>query len=889
MNVPRYASPIAGVLLHLLAGTALFAQSLWVSGITAPSTANGIYVKQSGTQYGYSYWKHESQNYYIYNHVYSGDSKNYWNIDADFNDADVYFFTLSSAASPVGLSWSAFGTAAGSASVIVYVVAPEIEIRGNNAVITSGDVTPSFGDHTMFGSVDVSTGTAIRTFTIHNVGAGALALTGSSPYVTISGTNAGDFSITAIPTNSIASTGSTTFHVTFNPSAVGNRVATITIANDDADESVYTFSIQGRGFTPENLVVSGITTPAANGNYLHQGVIFNFEYWKHESANFYLYNDEFDNSRYWTIDNNTDDAKSYFYSKDHSEDPSPINVVAWDTSGGLGGRGTPIVMGAVPAPNIVLLGNSVVISAGDTTASLTDYTDFGAADVSTGTVLRMFKIKNRGGATLTMAGSSPYITFSGIHASDFTCTSIPSSSIAAGDSATFQISFNPSDVGYRSASLSIASNDVEKNPFTFCIRGYGFHPKNLIVSGITTPAAANGNYIHQGVTFNFEYWKHQTLGYYIYNDDYLGARYWNIDNNTDDTVSYYWSKDHSEDYSPVNVSVWDTTGSHLGAIGIPHIIEAAPTIQATSIGLTSNADGTQFNISWTNGSGMKRAVFMKEGTGAITTPANNTTYTASADWNSKGTQLGSSGYYCIYNGTENNIAITNTTARTQYTVQAFEYNNSAGNEQFNTASATGNPSNETSLPVELTTFTATAAHNAATLTWSTATELNNVGFEVERTVTGHQQPGKSTWLKVGFVHGAGSSNSPKAYSFVDANISSGTYAYRLKQIDIDGTYKYSVETELTLSVPHVFLLNHNYPNPFNPSTTISFTLAEDGFTTLKIYDILGRETATLVKENLRAGTLHQVSFNAATHSAGMYFYKLESGTNTQVRKFLLLK
>jgi hypothetical protein len=280
---------------------------------------------------------------------------------------------------------------------------------------------------------------------------------------------------------------------------------------------------------------------------------------------------------------------------------------------------------------------------------------------------------------------------------------------------------------------------------------------------------------------------------------------------------------------------------------------------------------------------------MKEGTGTITNPANNTTYSASADWNLKGTQLGSSGYYCVYNGTGNNFSVTNTTQNTQYIVQIFEYNNSTGNEQYNTVTATGNPNNQTTLPVELTTFTATAANNAATLTWNTATEVNNYGFEVERRAISNQQSGISNWLKIGFVQGAGTSNVTHCYSFTDANVSAGIYAYRLKQTDNDGTYKYSGEAEITLLVPNVFALNQNYPNPFNPTTTIEFTLQEDGFTTLKVYDVLGKEIAMLVHDNLQAGVLHKTTFNASKLSSGMYFYKLESNKQMQVKKLLLIK
>ncbi len=137
---------------------------------------------------------------------------------------------------------------------------PEINLQGNSTSIASGDATPATGDHTDFGSTAVAGGTVARTFTIQNTGTGALNLTGSSPFVAISGTNAGDFSITATPSSSIAASSSTTFEVTFDPSAVGARTATLTIANDDSNEGTYTFAIQGTGLnsnTSDIVVESG--------------------------------------------------------------------------------------------------------------------------------------------------------------------------------------------------------------------------------------------------------------------------------------------------------------------------------------------------------------------------------------------------------------------------------------------------------------------------------------------------------------------------------------------------------------------------------------------------------------------------------------------------------
>jgi hypothetical protein len=196
------------------------------------------------------------------------------------------------------------------------------------------------------------------------------------------------------------------------------------------------------------------------------------------------------------------------------------------------------------------------------------------------------------------------------------------------------------------------------------------------------------------------------------------------------------------------------------------------------------------------------------------------------------------------------------------------------------------------VPVELASFTATTANNTATLAWSTATETNNYGFNIERriveTVNSKSQNTTTNWEKLEFVKGSGTSSSAHSYSYTDANVSSGTYAYRLKQIDNDGTYKYSSEAEVTVAVPTVFALGQNYPNPFNPSTVISYSLPVNGSVSMKVYDILGREVVTLVNEVKNAGS-YEVTFNASKLASGVYFYKLQSGSYMSVKKLVLMK
>ena len=194
------------------------------------------------------------------------------------------------------------------------------------------------------------------------------------------------------------------------------------------------------------------------------------------------------------------------------------------------------------------------------------------------------------------------------------------------------------------------------------------------------------------------------------------------------------------------------------------------------------------------------------------------------------------------------------------------------------------------LPVELASFTATANRTNADLHWSTAMEVNNYGFEIERRLVNRNLSlVTGNWEKIGFVEGNGTSNSAYSYSYTDASVSSGTYAYRLKQIDNDGTYKYSSEAEITIAVPKVVALNQNYPNPFNPTTTITFTLEQDGFTTLKIYDVLGREVTTLVNGEMKSGVVNTVSFNASKLSSGVYFSRLEAGPFVSTTKLILMK
>ena len=190
------------------------------------------------------------------------------------------------------------------------------------------------------------------------------------------------------------------------------------------------------------------------------------------------------------------------------------------------------------------------------------------------------------------------------------------------------------------------------------------------------------------------------------------------------------------------------------------------------------------------------------------------------------------------------------------------------------------------IPVELTSFTAEASEGLVELRWITATETNNQGFEVQRSNGGEFET-------LTFVEGHGTTTESQAYLYADRDVKVGAYSYRLKQVDFDGTFEYSDVVEVDVPAPAVFALDQNYPNPFNPSTKISFRLAVDSKVSLKVFDVLGQEVATLLNGNIVAGS-HQIDFNASTLNSGVYLYQIEAtgidGTNfTSVKKMILTK
>jgi V8-like Glu-specific endopeptidase len=189
------------------------------------------------------------------------------------------------------------------------------------------------------------------------------------------------------------------------------------------------------------------------------------------------------------------------------------------------------------------------------------------------------------------------------------------------------------------------------------------------------------------------------------------------------------------------------------------------------------------------------------------------------------------------------------------------------------------------IPVELTALNAAVDYNSVTITWTTATELNNKGFSVERKLKY-----ENSWNELGFVAGNGTTTNIHNYFFIDAGIDANTYIYRLKQIDFDGTMSYSSEVEVEVTGISDYSLYQNYPNPFNPATTIKFRLAEKSFVTLKVYDQLGSEVDVLLNGELPAGEqIVQFNTEGKNLASGIYFYQLTTDKKSDVRKMILMK
>jgi hypothetical protein len=404
--------------------------------------------------------------------------------------------------------------------VIITVNAPEINVSGNAISIVDGDTTPAIADATDFSATDITSGTITKTYTIQNLGGAPLTIGG----VTITGTGAADFSIVTPPAATVTGYDSTTLVVMFNPSSAGTKTATITVSNDDGDEAVYDFSVQGTGTNPEiNMtgnatnIPDGSTTPSTANHtdfgsiYVNGGTVtrtFTIQHVNTGTGTLNIGAITFSGANASDFSVTTAPGSTAL-----SSNTSTTFVVTFNPNG-TGLRTATIsiasndvdenpynftIQGTGTDSEINLVGNSISIADGTTTTTTANHTDFGLTAVSSGNIVRTFTIQNQAGATSNLIIGT--ISITGANASDFSYTSPLSSNLAPGASTTFTVTFDPNANGVRNATINIVSNDSDETPYDFAVSGIGTAPEMdlqgngvSIVDGDATPSTTDATH-----------------------------------------------------------------------------------------------------------------------------------------------------------------------------------------------------------------------------------------------------------------------------------------------------------------------------------------------------------------------------------------------------------
>ncbi len=205
----------------------------------------------------------------------------------------------------------------------------------------------------------------------------------------------------------------------------------------------------------------------------------------------------------------------------------------------------------------------------------------------------------------------------------------------------------------------------------------------------------------------------------------------------------------------------------------------------------------------------------------------------------------------------------------------------------------GSISTDNSLPVELASFTASADFGKVVLDWTTASELDNLGFNIFRRLLAEED----AWEQVNsdMIEGQGNTSQETNYSFVDSKVIAGqTYVYKLQSVSLNGVLADEKTVEVSVPVPTEYALFNNYPNPFNPTTSIRFQMPETNKVQLVIYDSQGRIVKQLIKNKSMSRGEHVVTWDATDEignrvASGMYFYRFGAGSFVKMGKMILLK
>ncbi|MEO9485385.1 MAG: choice-of-anchor D domain-containing protein [Ekhidna sp.] len=794
----------------------------------------------------------------------------------------------------------------------------EMEVSGNGQEITNADASPSFKDFTDFGNVDVTSGTRSKSYAITNIGGGTLTLNGATS-VSLSGTNAADFSITSQPgATTLDAVESTTFTIEFDPSGSDVRVATVSIDSDDADEDPYTFDIQGTGVNAVlvhdfNSTDDGWTVATAtNGNWsrgtgtLSTGA--DGSYW-HTTPNGTYNNDavltiesptidltgESDLSLYMDIRYDTEvdyDGFKVEYSDDGGTswfdlgtvgggvgwyNETDVDAFANDEDGWAGDNtaweaaqiGLPVAIenisnaqfrvlfesdGSVTGtgvafdnfmvytgfPEIYIESNDVEIVDGQTATDALANTDFRSVDVTSGTRSKTYTITNIGAATLSLTGATP-VTISGAASADYTVTSQPAASLAGFESTTFIIEFDPSASGTRNATVSIASDDVDEDPFTFNITGNGdnaiiFHDFDSGTEGWTVTSNTNGDWSRGTGILNTgadgSYW-HTTPASVYNNSAVLTLESGTLDLTGESSLTLFMDVRY------------DTEDAFDG-----YQVEYSSDGGTTWFDLGSTSEG----INWYNDSDVD----------AIANNAN-----------------GWSGDNSNWETAEIDLPLAlenNATVQFRVTFESDGFATDVG-VAFDNFVIFGDV---TPLPVELLTFSGLANGDKITLDWTTAIEINNDYFEVQHSIDGN------VFTTIDMIDGNGTVNHLSDYHYEHKNPALGYNYYRLKQVDFNGANEY----HKIIQVYNDFYYNGMdvtiYPNPSQSSDAKVQIVSGDDHTPIELM-LINLDGKVVLKKTFEAATnLDQKMDQNLDLKAGVYIATFKQG-NKVVNKRLIVK
>lgn len=373
--------------------------------------------------------------------------------------------------------------------VIVRWNLPEINMAGNGNNIADGSASTSTSNNTDFGVTSVTSGTITRTFVISNTGFSNLTISS----IAFSGTHAADFSVTTSPAATIAPGGTSSFVVTFNPSASGVRNATITINNNDFDEGAFEFAIAGTGATPDievrgnNVVIADDDNTPVSADFTTYGSIAvtggsltrTYTITSPASASIALTlgtitltgtnASQFSVTQPSVTTLNPGESTTFTVTFDPSTTGTKNAVVNIANDSATKNPYNFSIQGVGKNPEINVISNFVNINSGDTTPSVSDGTDFGTVSIEAGLTVNTFTIRNTGVGPLSI--SSVMIT--GPDALNFVLNTNPAANVAEGASTSFMLSFNPNTLGVKNATIYIYSDDSDENPFTFAITGLG--------------------------------------------------------------------------------------------------------------------------------------------------------------------------------------------------------------------------------------------------------------------------------------------------------------------------------------------------------------------------------------------------------------------------------